>query len=87
MSRARDPKRAKPRSSLQRLQSLANWNIHFRLHKLNYNDLAGFIKTDELMDAYAAHCKATKNLQKEIGKSYQITRLHILRERKKRQSS
>jgi len=85
MSRCRNFKGAKPRSSLQRLQSLANWNIHFILHPLPYNNLAGFILTEDLIKAYSDHSKATRVLQEEIGKSYQLTKMHILRKRKERE--
>lgn len=85
-SKVRYPNQSKPRTSLQRLQSLANWNIHFMIKTLDSSNLSGFIMTDELKEALIEQRDANYNLRCAIGNSYQITRMHILRERKKRQS-
>lgn len=77
-------KATKPQSSLQRLQSLANWTMHFRLQDIHYHDTAGFIMTKELKAALLAHTKAVFELRRAVRNSYQITRMHILRERKKK---
>lgn len=78
-----DKRRGKPQSDLQLAVSTANWAIHFQLQHFSPYRLGHLLVSQETQELIRYHHTVVKELKQSITRDLAMTKMHILRKRKK----